>query len=121
MKGVQIELHEEGEGETVPKGTNVTVHYTGKLEDGSVFDSSVTRGTPFTFQVGKGKVIAGWDIAITKLKKGDKATITIPAHYGYGAHGSPPVIPKDATLIFDIEVIDFEKDNNDKGCSTGCC
>jgi FKBP-type peptidyl-prolyl cis-trans isomerase len=49
MKGVQIELHEEGEGETVPKGTNVTVHYTGKLEDGSVFDSSVTRGTPFTF------------------------------------------------------------------------
>ena len=96
----------------------VTVHYTGKFEDGKVFDSSVDRGEPLTSKVGDGRVIAGWDIGVTKLKKGSKATLTIPPHYAYGRAGRPPVIPEDATLVFEMEILDFEEDNHVHG--TNC-
>jgi len=115
MKGIQIEVDEEGEGDLVPTGATVTVHYTGKFEDGKVFDSSVSKGEPFKFKVGEGRVIAGWDIAVTKLKKGSKVTLTIPPHYAYGRAGRPPVIPEDATLTFDLEVLDFEIDEHTHG------
>jgi len=113
MKDIEIDVHEEGEGELVPKFSIVTVHYTGKFENGEVFDSSVTKGIPFKFKVGAGQVIAGWDIGICKLRKGAKATFTIPPHFGYGANGYPPAIPPNATLTFAIDVIDFEEDTRE--------
>ena len=74
-----------GEGEKVSKGSKVKVHYTGKLENGTVFDCSVSRGQPIQFTVGMGQVIKGWDIGICQMKKGQKAMITCPPDYGYGA------------------------------------
>ena len=96
---------------SVPTGTQakeektVTVHYTGFLPDGKVFDSSVDRGEPITFPLGTGKVIKGWDEGISYLKVGEKARLIIPPHLGYGAAGYPPVIPENATLIFDVELM----------------
>ena len=75
--------------------------------DGSVFDSSVQRGRPFKFQVGVGQVIRGWDEGIVQLSKGQKATLICPPDYAYGARGHPPVIPQNATLQFDVELLDF--------------
>ena len=70
----------------------------------------MTKGIPFKFKVGAGQVIAGWDMGVCKLRKGAKATLTIPPHYGYGAQGYPPAIPPNATLTFAIDVIDFEEE-----------
>uniref|UniRef100_A0A7S3S5V6 peptidylprolyl isomerase n=2 Tax=Choreotrichia TaxID=141411 RepID=A0A7S3S5V6_9SPIT len=97
----------EGTGPTVPPGTKVKVHYTGKLTNGTVFDSSHNRGQPLEFNVGAGMVIRGWDEGITQLQKGQKAILTCPPDYAYGARGIPGVIPADATLIFEVEVVDF--------------
>ena len=105
--GLKIVVTKEGSGEVCPKYSKVKVHYTGKLTDGKVFDSSVDRGTPFEFVVGNGQVIKGWDEGITQMKKGEKATLTIPPEMGYGASGAGGVIPPNATLIFDVELIDF--------------
>jgi FKBP-type peptidyl-prolyl cis-trans isomerase len=93
-------------------GDNVFVHYTGKLQDGTVFDSSVTRGQPFNFVLGAGMVIKGWDEGILDMKVGDKKTLTIPSEKGYGALGVPDnkggyIIPPNATLTFDVELIDI--------------
>jgi len=85
----------------------VTVHYTGKLLDGTVFDSSVKRGDPFKFKCGTGQVIRGWDEGVQSLKKGQKAYITCPPEYAYGIRGAGGVIPPNATLIFEIEVLDW--------------
>lgn len=98
----------ETTGPTVPKGAMVTVHYTGKLTNGKVFDSSVSRGQPFQFKVGVGMVIKGWDEGVTQLRKGEKAMITCPPEYAYGSRGAGGVIPPNATLIFEVEVIDFK-------------
>ena len=97
----------EGAEELVPKGSKVKVHYTGKLDDGTVFDSSVTRGQPFDFTVGVGQVIKCWDEGVTQLCKGQKAILNCPPDYGYGARGAGGVIPPNATLTFEVEVIDF--------------
>ena len=97
-----------GNGEVVPKGANVTVHYHGTLADGTVFDSSVERGEPFKFTVGVGQVIKGWDEGIVGLEKGQKAKLTCPPDYAYGSRGAGGVIPPNATLTFDVEVIDFK-------------
>lgn len=88
-------------------GDTVMVHYTGKLEDGTVFDSSVSRGTPFSFTLGENKVIRGWEEGILGMKEGEKKTLTIPPELGYGEFGIPGVIPGNATLIFDVELIDI--------------
>lgn len=95
-------------------GDTAFVHYTGKLEDGTKFDSSVDRGQPFGFKVGVGMVIKGWDEGVVGLKIGEKKTLTVTADKAYGESGVPDgkggyVIPPNATLIFDIEVVDIER------------
>lgn len=88
-------------------GSRVLVHYVGKLLDGKQFDSSYDRGKPLDFIVGIGQVIKGWDEGITQLKKGQKAVLTCPPDYAYGARGVPGVIPPNSTLVFEVELIDF--------------
>ena len=103
-----VTKHNEGTGPIVPRGSMVKVHYTGKFPDGQVFDSSVSRGTPLEFKVGCGQVIKGWDEGICQLQKGQKASLVCPPSYAYGAAGAGGVIPPNATLHFDVEVIDFK-------------
>ena len=98
---------EEGTGELCPSGANITAHYHGTLADGSVFDSSVQRGEPFQCKIGVGQVIKGWDEGFVQMKKGAKAKLICPPDYAYGANGYPPVIPPNATLTFEVELIDF--------------
>ncbi|MBK6640161.1 MAG: FKBP-type peptidyl-prolyl cis-trans isomerase [Bacteroidia bacterium] len=102
-----IMLH-EGTGAKPTPGKSVSVHYTGYLTDGSKFDSSVDRGQPISFAIGKGQVIQGWDEGIMLLKSGSRARLIIPHELGYGAQGYPPVIPPSATLIFDVELVSAE-------------
>ena len=105
--GLYYILTKEGEGEHPPKGANVSVHYRGTLVDGTVFDSSYQRDQPLEFSVGVGQVIPGWDEGILLLNKGAAARFVIPSHLGYGAKGAGGVIPADATLIFEVELIKF--------------
>ncbi|RUM42526.1 MAG: peptidylprolyl isomerase [Desulfocapsa sp.] len=104
--GLKYVVEKEGEGDTPKVGDMVKVHYTGKLLDGTKFDSSVDRGTPIDFPVGQGRVIKGWDEALLSMKKGEKRVLIIPANLGYGPSGRGP-IPPNATMIFDVELIDF--------------
>lgn len=93
-----------GTGEAVKNGDTVSVHYTGKLTDGTKFDSSLDRNEPFSFVVGGGQVIKGWDEGLVGMQVGGKRTLTIPSDKGYGPRGSGP-IPPNATLVFDIELL----------------
>ena len=106
--GLEIEVLEEGEGESPAKGQSVTVHYTGTLTDGKKFDSSHDRNDPFKFTLGIGQVIAGWDEGVATMKVGGKSKFTIPSSLGYGARGAGGVIPPNATLIFEVELISFK-------------
>ena len=104
--GLQIEKLAEGAGASPKAGDRVTVHYTGWLTDGRKFDSSVDRGEPFVFTIGRGQVIRGWDEGVATMKIGDKVRLTIPPEMGYGARGAGGVIPPNATLIFEVELLD---------------
>ncbi|MFA6183490.1 MAG: FKBP-type peptidyl-prolyl cis-trans isomerase [Parcubacteria group bacterium] len=103
---LKIETTQEGTGDRKTKaGDAISVHYTGKLADGTKFDSSVDRGTPFEFTIGQGMVIAGWEKGLLDMKVGEKRILTIPADMGYGAQGAGGVIPPNATLIFEVELV----------------
>ena len=104
--GLRYKIIQKGKGKQAEKGKIVSVHYSGSLENGEVFDTSYTRNQPFDFPLGNGQVIEGWEEGIQLLQVGDKVRFVIPSHLGYGARGAGGVIPPDATLIFDIELMD---------------
>ncbi len=106
--GLRYQMIQKGNGKQAEKGRTVSVHYTGSLENGKVFDSSYSRKKPIEFPLGKGHVIEGWDEGIALLKVGDKARFVIPSHLGYGSQGAGGVIPPNATLIFDVELMDVK-------------
>lgn len=106
--GLYYKIIQKGEGVKPTAGQTVSVHYKGMLPEGSTFDSSYDRGKPIDFPVGMGHVIAGWDEGIMLLNKGDKARFVIPSDLGYGAQGAGGVIPPNATLIFDVELMDIK-------------
>jgi len=92
------------------KGDELSMHYTGTLwEDGSKFDSSLDRSTPFTFTLGTGQVIKGWDQGLIGMCKGEKRRLVIPSDLGYGAQGSPPKIPANSALVFEVELLDIKR------------
>ncbi|CUM66054.1 uncharacterized protein PRCAT00003708001 [Priceomyces carsonii] len=102
----QVEIIQEGDGKTFPQpGDLVTIHYTGTLENGKKFDSSRDRGKPFQCTIGVGQVIKGWDYAIPKLSVGSRANLVIPGSEAYQERGFPGLIPPNATLLFDVELI----------------
>jgi peptidylprolyl isomerase len=103
--GLQIDIIEQGDGAVPQAGELVSVHYTGWLTDGTQFDSSIERGQPISFPLGQGGVIPGWDEGISLLNEGGKARLVIPPDLAYGAAGAGGVIPPDATLVFDVELV----------------
>jgi peptidyl-prolyl cis-trans isomerase A (cyclophilin A) len=103
--GLRYQILQKGDGKKAEKGNMVSVHYKGQLADGTVFDSSYKTNAPLDFQVGVGQVIPGWDEGICLLNVGDKARLVIPSDLGYGAAGAGGVIPPNATLVFDVELM----------------
>ncbi|MBQ0735976.1 peptidylprolyl isomerase [Aquimarina celericrescens] len=106
--GLRYKIIENGSGQNAEKGKTVSVHYKGSLTDGTIFDSSYKRNQPIDFPLGMGQVISGWDEGIALLKVGDKARFVIPPNLGYGERGAGGVIPPNATLIFDVELVDVK-------------
>lgn len=107
--GVEVQTICAGDGQTFPKtGQTVVVHYTGTLADGSKFDSSRDRGKPFKFRIGKGEVIRGWDEGVAQMSVGQRAKLVCSPDFAYGSRGHPGVIPPNAVLTFDVELIRLE-------------
>jgi FKBP-type peptidyl-prolyl cis-trans isomerase len=104
--GLQYQDVLVGTGDLAAPGNRVKVHYTGRLEDGTQFDSSIDRGQPFEFTLGGGGVIQGWEEGIAGMREGGQRILTIPPDLGYGEDGRPPVIPGNATLIFEVELVE---------------
>ena len=105
---LKVEEIKAGTGKEAKSGTVVSVHYTGWLTDGKKFDSSLDRGQPFKFHLGKGQVIQGWDKGVAGMKVGGKRKLTIPPEMGYGSRGAGGVIPPNATLVFEVELLGVE-------------
>lgn len=103
--GLQYTDEVVGTGASPSTGKNVKVHYTGTLEDGTKFDSSVDRGQPLEFRIGTGSVIKGWDEGVMTMKVGGKRKLIVPSNLAYGPEGQPPEIPPNATLFFDVELL----------------
>ena len=108
QSGLQYIDMVEGNGALPVTGSNVTVHYTGYLTNGKKFDSSVDRNQPFTFVIGYGQVIKGWDEGVASMKIGGRRKLIIPSELGYGTRGAGSVIPPGAELIFDVELLDVK-------------
>lgn len=106
--GLRYEEIECGDGTEAARGDLVTVHYTGTLENGKKFDSSLDRNEPFEFRIGSGDVIAGWEEGVVGMREGGTRELTIPPDLGYGKSGFPPVIPPNSTLIFEIELLEVQ-------------
>ncbi len=105
---LQIEKITNGTGPLPQKGQTVSVHYTGCFTDGKKFDSSVDRAEPFSFVLGEGQVIAGWELGVAKMKVGEKVKLTIPPELAYGRDGYPGAIPPNSTLVFEVELLGVE-------------
>ena len=103
--GVEVKVINPGNGVKPKRGDKVTVHYTGTLLDGKKFDSSRDRSQPFVFTLGMGQVIRGWDEGVAQMSIGERSTLVCSPDYAYGAQGYPPVIPRNATLNFDVELL----------------
>jgi FKBP-type peptidyl-prolyl cis-trans isomerase len=108
VNGLKYETVTPGTGEVAKPGSNVTVHYVGSLTNGSVFDSSRNAGHPYTFQLGGGQVIKGWDVGVAGMKVGEVRKLVVPPLLGYGVEGHPPAIPPNATLNFEVELLKVE-------------
>merc|ERR1712110_858967 len=105
--GVIRKVIKEGNGQGPRAGQQVNVHYVGTLTNGNKFDSSRDRGQPFSFKLGQGQVIKGWDEGVAQMTIGEKCTLTCTPDYTYGARGFPPVIPPNSTLVFEVELLSF--------------
>jgi FKBP-type peptidyl-prolyl cis-trans isomerase len=108
--GIRYVIQVEGTGEPARPGDMVSVIYAGRFLDGTTFDQNADRAHPFTFRVGRDLVIAGWDQTMQRMKRGEKRLVIIPAELGYGMRGSPPRIPRNATLVFIIELLDIKRE-----------
>ncbi|OXA51965.1 peptidyl-prolyl cis-trans isomerase FKBP1A [Folsomia candida] len=118
--GIKFENLKSGDGATFPEaGQTVSVHYTGTLTDGKKFDSSRDRNEPLKFKVGGGQVIKGWEEAITQMSVGQRARVTCPPELAYGGAGKAGLIPKNATLVFDIELLGVESTKGKGGGAAG--
>ncbi len=105
IQNMKVEILKEGSKNAAKSGDTVTVNYVGTLENGTKFDSSIDRGTPFSFVLGQNRVIQGWELGVLGMKIGEKRKLTIPPELGYGAAGAGGVIPPNATLIFEIDLL----------------
>jgi FKBP-type peptidyl-prolyl cis-trans isomerase len=105
IQGMKVEILKQGTGEGAKAGDNISVNYVGTFPDGTKFDSSIDRGAPFPYTLGQNQVIQGWELGILGMKVGEKRKLTIPPELAYGAAGRPPIIPQNATLIFEIDML----------------
>jgi FKBP-type peptidyl-prolyl cis-trans isomerase len=108
--GIRYVIQREGKGDSPKPGDTVSVLYVGQLLDGKIFDQNQDREQPFTFRVAREQVIQGWDQILQTMKRGEKRLVILPPELAYGSRGQPPKIPRNATLVFEIDLLDFKRD-----------